>query len=198
MTVSRRLRFEILRRDGHACRYCGAKAPDVELTIDHVKPVALGGTDVPENLVTACRACNAGKTSVPADSPTVADVAADALRWKLAIEEVVRWRALDMAVLADQVTRFDADWRAWTSTFDDKPFPRDTNWPDSVERFLELGLTIDILRHYIGVAMRNQRLGYHDRWAYFCGCCWREIDRLHEDATQVAKTNEQIERRHDA
>ncbi|MEJ7724319.1 MAG: hypothetical protein WKF64_08445 [Ilumatobacteraceae bacterium] len=34
--ISRRLRFEILRRDGHTCRYCGARAPDVPLTVDHV------------------------------------------------------------------------------------------------------------------------------------------------------------------
>jgi 5-methylcytosine-specific restriction endonuclease McrA len=29
--VSRRLRLEVLRRDGHTCRYCGAQAPDVKL-----------------------------------------------------------------------------------------------------------------------------------------------------------------------
>jgi 5-methylcytosine-specific restriction endonuclease McrA len=32
--IPRRLRFEILRRDGHTCRYCGAQAPDVPLTVD--------------------------------------------------------------------------------------------------------------------------------------------------------------------
>ena len=32
MAVSKRLRFEILRRDNHACRYCGQMAPDVKLT----------------------------------------------------------------------------------------------------------------------------------------------------------------------
>ena len=28
MAVSKRLRYEILRRDNHTCRYCGASAPD--------------------------------------------------------------------------------------------------------------------------------------------------------------------------
>jgi len=32
MAVTKRLRFEILRRDGHACRYCGRAAPDVRIT----------------------------------------------------------------------------------------------------------------------------------------------------------------------
>lgn len=33
MAVSKRLRYEILRRDDHACRYCGDRAPDVKLTV---------------------------------------------------------------------------------------------------------------------------------------------------------------------
>ncbi|AWN05089.1 HNH endonuclease [Gordonia phage Easley] len=40
MAVSKRLRYEILRRDNHTCRYCGATAPDVPLTVDHVVPVS--------------------------------------------------------------------------------------------------------------------------------------------------------------
>ncbi len=38
------------------------KAPDVEITVDHVVPVALGGSDEPSNLAAACDACNGGKT----------------------------------------------------------------------------------------------------------------------------------------
>ncbi|WP_075737496.1 HNH endonuclease [Streptomyces acidiscabies] len=63
MAVSKRLRYEILRRDNHTCRYCGASAPDVPLRVDHVTPVALGGTDTPDNLVAACEPCNSGKSS---------------------------------------------------------------------------------------------------------------------------------------
>ncbi|MCZ7413118.1 HNH endonuclease [Streptomyces sp. WMMC897] len=63
MAVSKRLRYEILRRDNHACRYCGATAPSVPLRVDHVVPVALGGEDHPNNLVTSCEPCNNGKSS---------------------------------------------------------------------------------------------------------------------------------------
>lgn len=55
------LRFEVLRRDSFACRYCGQIAPNVTLEVDHVVEVAEGGLDELENLVTACRACNRGK-----------------------------------------------------------------------------------------------------------------------------------------
>lgn len=71
--IPKRLRYEVLRRDRHTCRYCGASAPDVRLTVDHVLPRVLGGTNDPTNLVTACADCNSGKTSIHPDSPLVAE-----------------------------------------------------------------------------------------------------------------------------
>lgn len=55
------LRFKVLTRDNYTCRYCGAKAPDVKLHVDHVVPKSAGGRDELGNLVTACQACNLGK-----------------------------------------------------------------------------------------------------------------------------------------
>src|SRR4051812_40636672 len=75
MAVSKRLRYEILRRDNHACRYCGATAPDVKLNVDHVIPQSLGGSDKPDNLVPPCADCNAGKTSSLPNAMPAADVA---------------------------------------------------------------------------------------------------------------------------
>jgi 5-methylcytosine-specific restriction endonuclease McrA len=63
--LSPQTRFEILKRDNHTCRYCGARAPGVELHIDHVEPVARGGRNDMENLATACSTCNAGKGARP-------------------------------------------------------------------------------------------------------------------------------------
>ncbi len=80
MAVSKRLRYEILRRDNHACRYCGATAPGVRLNVDHVIPQALGGSDKPTNLVTSCADCNAGKTSSMPDAMPVADVDQESFR----------------------------------------------------------------------------------------------------------------------
>lgn len=61
--ISKRLRFEILRRDGSSCRYCGRNAPDVEIQVDHIVPVSLGGTNDLLNLVAACVDCNNGKSA---------------------------------------------------------------------------------------------------------------------------------------
>jgi hypothetical protein len=57
------LRYLILRRDGFRCRYCGAHGSETELHVDHVQPVAAGGTNKPLNLVTACKQCNSGKAA---------------------------------------------------------------------------------------------------------------------------------------
>ncbi|MFD5566601.1 HNH endonuclease [Streptomyces cadmiisoli] len=80
MAVSKRLRYEILRRDNFACRYCGAAAPDVKLNADHVIPQSLGGTDKPENLVASCTDCNSGKTSSMPNAMVVADVDQETFR----------------------------------------------------------------------------------------------------------------------
>ena len=59
--ISKKLRFEVFKRDGFTCQYCGGKAPDVLLHVDHVKPVVNGGQCDILNLVTSCAACNLGK-----------------------------------------------------------------------------------------------------------------------------------------
>ena len=81
MAVTKRVRFEVLRRDNHTCRYCGASAPDTTLTVDHVTPVALGGSHDPSNLVAACKDCNAGKASTSATRPASAAAASRTGCW---------------------------------------------------------------------------------------------------------------------
>lgn len=61
-------RFQVLRRDGFRCRYCGRSPEEdgVRLEVDHVVPVANGGTNHPANLKTSCYDCNRGKGTGPA------------------------------------------------------------------------------------------------------------------------------------
>lgn len=60
-SLNKKLRFEIFKRDKFTCQYCGEKAPNVVLQVDHIKPVAEGGKDEILNLVTSCGDCNSGK-----------------------------------------------------------------------------------------------------------------------------------------
>jgi hypothetical protein len=61
MALPKRLRFEVFKRDSFTCQYCGRKAPDVVLHVDHVHPRSQGGSDDLLNLVTSCVECNLGK-----------------------------------------------------------------------------------------------------------------------------------------
>lgn len=88
------LRFEVFKRDGFKCQYCGF-SPDSRgffrsilvligaifkienreiighpqncLEVDHIEPRCEGGKDEIENLITACKRCNGGKWGVRLD-----------------------------------------------------------------------------------------------------------------------------------
>ena len=51
-------RDNVFKRDGFKCQYCGTEK---ELTLDHLIPKAKGGKTSWNNLVTACKSCNAKK-----------------------------------------------------------------------------------------------------------------------------------------
>lgn len=190
MAVTKRLRFEVLRRDDFACRYCGARAPDVELTVDHVTPKALGGTDTADNLVAACRPCNSGKSSASPDEHHVAQVADDALRWAAAIKQAAYVMALDDDLESATLQAFDGQWNDWN--WGDDPankIPRPTSWPHSVRTMLAAGLTPELLAQAIRVAMES-RVPVEKTWAYFCGVAWRKVDRLQETARQLLDERE--------
>lgn len=51
----------IFKRDKYQCQYCGDKYPKSQLSLDHVVPKSRGGSSNWDNLVCACRPCNAKK-----------------------------------------------------------------------------------------------------------------------------------------
>ncbi len=53
--IDQNVSWEVFRRDGYRCRYCGREAP---LTVDHVILWEQGGASVVDNLISACRRCN--------------------------------------------------------------------------------------------------------------------------------------------
>ncbi len=62
--VARVSRRGIYLRDNYKCQYCDSSS---ELTLDHVIPKRLGGSETWENLVTCCRKCNGKKSDKPLD-----------------------------------------------------------------------------------------------------------------------------------
>lgn len=59
--ISGLVQQQIWVRDGFACMYCGRPMGEVMLTIDHFVPLELGGSNSPDNYLSACRRCNKDK-----------------------------------------------------------------------------------------------------------------------------------------
>ncbi len=60
-----------LIREQPWCTYCGApETTDSPLTIDHIVPLARGGTNRVENLAVACRRCNLAKSDAVTEVTT--------------------------------------------------------------------------------------------------------------------------------
>lgn len=113
--LSQRARFDVLTRCNYACFYCGTPAVlgVVRLEIEHVVPVAQGGTNDPWNLVAACADCNAGKAA-SSPLPEVMEAAA-----KL----YASWSGRPNAVRLCQWCR-----RPWVPDAEDME-PNDECWP---------------------------------------------------------------------
>jgi 5-methylcytosine-specific restriction endonuclease McrA len=61
--TTKKLRYEVLRRDGFRCKVCG-RSPDedVHVTIEahHISPFGYGGVTTADNLITLCKTCHDG------------------------------------------------------------------------------------------------------------------------------------------
>jgi hypothetical protein len=184
MALTKRTRYEVLKRDNHTCRYCGATAPDAKLTVDHVTPIALGGGDDPSNLVAACQDCNYGKASTSPGDPLVADVARTALIWKGAQDEAARIRLTDRKKRNAYTARFEKAWRAqdFSNSVDTWTHPRPRGWEASIWEFYAAGLPVLEVEDAVVIACSNKRLTLDDVWRYFCGICWRKLDDINEAA----------------
>lgn len=171
--LSRTTRFEIFKRDGFKCQYCGRCPPDVLLEIDHITPVAEGGDDDFDNLITACFDCNRGKAARLLDvvPRSLADRAAEIA------EREAQLQALN-ELLKVQATRLEEDtWRVAFALFandDDEQLFLKYNHKVAIKRFLKVLPLQSVLD---AAEIARGRVTWHDhrRFLYFCKVCWNQI-----------------------
>ncbi|MES1934632.1 hypothetical protein T35B1_18608 [Salinisphaera shabanensis T35B1] len=117
--ISKKARFEVFKRDAFTCKYCGAKAPEVVLEIDHIEPVSKGGTNDILNLVTSCKACNSGKSDRRLSDATVIEQRQGQLEElqsrKEQLEMMMRWQK---ELLALEDTAVDEAAEFWSNLTD--------------------------------------------------------------------------------
>lgn len=175
MAVSKRLRFEVFKRDNNTCQYCGRSAPEVVLQIDHIHPTSLGGDDSPRNLLTACRDCNAGKSSSSPRAPKVDPPNVDGLRWRKAVESAASDQRRYRDREREACEAFEQAW-PWASPPDD--------WKKDIAKFVRLGLVADDMVHILEKAL-DRATGYQHAWLYFCKVCWAEVKLIRSRAEEA-------------
>lgn len=185
MSVTKRARFDVFKRDDFTCQYCNRKPPQVTLEIDHVIPVSAGGSDSDTNLITACFDCNRGKSS------NGLDAIPETIQHRIAVQRELaeQVEALNQFVIesrAKEEATVSALGRYWCNECGGGRKDKWT-WGDARKRSARIFLKrLDLGRVYeaIDIAIAKIRpLDYkHDEkaWRYFCGVCWKMIKDLSE------------------
>lgn len=172
-SLSKKTRFDVFKRDGFTCVYCGGQPPKVILHCDHVVAVANGGENEIDNLVTACDACNMGKgarelTSVPL---TIAEKT-------IVLREREEQIAAFNELLAEKRDRIEETaWIVANAFLDAWGEERDSfrrDWLASISRFVD-ALPLDEVLEAVGIGTRRFERSQGKAFKYFCGVCWRKI-----------------------
>lgn len=169
--VSKRVRFEVFKRDGFECQYCGATPPGSVLHIDHIKPVAEGGQNDSDNLVTACETCNQGKgarllSSVPASLAQKSSEIAEREAQLRGYREIMDQKAERIENETWEVAE------VLEPGSSEKGFNRRNLF--SIGKFIEK-LGIHEVKDAAGYAYHRKPWSENQRFKYFCGICWKKI-----------------------
>jgi len=136
-SISKSTRFEVFKRDKFTCQYCGKSAPEVVLHIDHIQPISKGGDNSIANLITACAACNGGKSNRELSDDTVIakqKLQLDELQERRdQLEMMFEWQKGLMNIETDIVTEASSIWSNLV-----KPFSLTESGLNNLKRLLRV------------------------------------------------------------
>jgi len=169
--LSKKTRFEVFKRDGFCCQYCGAVPPKALLEVDHIDPVCNGGTNDIDNLITACFDCNRGKAGIPLNvvPKSLAEKAAEIAEHE---KQIAGYRE----VMQRQLDRIEDDmWRVADALIPESSIDgMSRDWLQSIKHFnskLPLHEVIDAAEIVFARGPSRES----GRFRYFCGICWNKI-----------------------
>ncbi len=168
--ISKKSRFEIFKRDGFKCQYCGSAPPSVVLEIDHISPVSHGGDNSQGNIITACFDCNRGKAARSlTDIPQSLADKADTIREKR--EQLQGYEEILLAEKKAKTKDVNKVQKAFREDFPGYSFNPKTK--DSIRMFLDHFMASDLIQ-FMRIATSRMREP-EDSFKYFYGICWRRI-----------------------
>lgn len=171
MAITKKIRFEVFKRDSFKCQYCGKTPPDVTLEVDHIKPKSKKGTDDINNLITACFDCNRGKKHIELNKlPNTIIENSEILKEKES--QYLQYQKL----IAKINKRIESEIKKVEYIYNDN-FPKyvfsETFKRVSVKNFInKLGLDeVSDAMHKACSTINDA----DDVLKYFCGICWNKI-----------------------
>ena len=170
MAISKKIRFEIFKRDGFKCVYCGKTPPGIILEIDHIEPKSEGGKDDINNFVTSCFDCNRGKGKIKLDvipSPVLDNL------------ENLKERETQIREYRKFIKKIEARENQDIQIIDE-------NLLSDLNKSLTESFKIATLKNFIRKLPLNELIEAADlaklriqdpdrRVKYFCGICWNKI-----------------------
>ena len=171
-SLSKKTRFEVFKRDGFQCAYCGQSPPSVVLEVDHIEPISKGGTDDVNNLITACFDCNRGKSNnelnhiIPNIVYSLEMLKEKEAQFKAYHAYIRRIEKLKLKLGQDIEDLF-------IDVFPGYKFA-DHFKKTTILNFINK-LPIDELKDSMTIAL-GKKIPPENTIKYFCGVCWRKIE----------------------
>lgn len=177
MPISKKIRFELFKRDSFRCQYCGKTPPEVTLEIDHIQPSSKNGSDDINNLITSCFDCNRGKKDIVLERiPNTIAINLEVLK-----EKEIQLREYNRFIQKIE-RRIQADCEEVAQIFSD-------HYKDRIliDKFKNTTLRIFLGRLPKGDVIQAMNIGcqymsrkhgpksWNDAINYFCGICWKKI-----------------------
>lgn len=168
--MSKKLRFEVFKRDLFICQYCGAHPPVAILEVDHIDPVANGGTDRIDNLITSCVECNRGKGArlLTVTPKSLGDHAKEVKEREAQIDGYRK-------IIQASLDRIDEDAREVGRTLCPESINEgiSRDWFKSIKMF-NSKLPLHVVIEAAEIA-RDEKGPGKNRFLYFCGICWTRV-----------------------
>jgi len=174
ISLSKKIRFEVFKRDFFKCQYCGTHPPETVLEVDHIHPHSKGGNDDINNLITSCFNCNRGKSDrelnqIPNSLVNNIEIAKEKLKQYKEFQKLNNQLFLSIKLDIDLV---DATFTSYFKGYRCSEKFRNATVKMFIEK-LSLFEVVDSM-HIAG----RKNLDSDETLKYFCGVCYNKIKNL--------------------
>ena len=185
MSIGKKLRFEIFKRDDFTCQYCGKQTPNCILEVDHILPVSEGGTDDPNNLISSCFDCNRGKGKVKISKQLIKNYRKEEIEENREINEQIKeYEKYLRNKKATETRRVNQIKKHWENKCYNE-FSLNEYGEQTIRKFIKY-LTVSEIKDAIDIASQKLPISkIEERFKYFCGICHNRIAEKKGDESRI-------------